>query len=244
MALAAGCHVLAEKPLTSSLAETEALFRLARERRLVIAPTHQFPFQPGFLRVLASRAEFGELVRVDYRTSSAGGDGRAAAQRRALLREILPHPASLFHKLLGAAFDPSRLQVLRSTDDELELAGAAGAAALGVEISLRGRPTRNELHLLGTSASAIVDLFHGYAIIEPGGVSRRSKALRPFRLASGLLVNAGGNLAYRAVRREPAYPGLRELIERFYRAAFAGGAPPIPEAEALAAAGLVELPGP
>jgi len=244
VALAGGCHVLAEKPLAGSLDETEALLGLARERGLVLAPTHQFPFQPGFLRVSAGRAQLGELVRVAYRTSSAGGDGRPAAQRRAILREILPHPASLFHKFLGEAFDPSRLQVLRSTDDELELAGSAGAASLGVEISRRGRPTRNELHILGTTASAFVDLFHGYAIIEPGAVSRRSKALRPFRLGSGLLANAGGNLAYRAARREPAYPGLRELIRRFYSAAFAGGEPPVSEAETLAAARLVELAGP
>jgi predicted dehydrogenase len=239
-ALEGGAHVLVEKPLAGSLAETEELLELARARELALNPVHQFPFQPGFQRLLGHRDDLGDLVRVAYRTCSAGGENRSLEEQRAILVEILSHPVSLFRHLLGDAFDPAALAVVRHTDADLDLTGSLGDALLDVSISLRGRPTCNELLAVGTRATGLADLFHGYALIEGGRVSRVTKATRPFRLGGQLVAHAGGNLAKRGVRREPAYPGLRELVRRFYAAARGGGATPVPEVESLAAARLIE----
>ena len=73
--LARGCHALVEKPLVSSLAETEAALGRAHECGRLLSPVHQLPFQPGFRSLLERREQLGELVRVDYRTCSAGGRG-------------------------------------------------------------------------------------------------------------------------------------------------------------------------
>jgi predicted dehydrogenase len=239
-ALASGRHALVEKPLAASLAETDTLLGAARDRGLALNPVHQLPFQSGFRRLLDRRTDLGDLVRVTYRTCSAGGDGRSAPERRELLLEILPHPVSLLYGLFRGALEGGELEVIRFTDDDLDLSGEFGDTLVDVSISLRGRPTRNEFEVVGTHASALADLFHGYALVQSGRVSRPAKVLRPFRLGGQLLGQAGANLAGRAARREPAYPGLRELVRRFHAAAVEGAAAPISEAETRAAAALVD----
>jgi len=240
LALEHGSCVLVEKPLASSLRETEELLALAHARGLAVNPVHQFPFQPGFRRILERRAELGDVVQVAFRTCSAGGEGRSAEERRAILVEILSHPVSLFWHLLGDDFDPVTLHIVRSTDDDLDLAGMLGGVRLDVSISLRGRPTCNELRVVGTGATALADLFHGYAVVEGGRATRATKATRPFRLGAQLVTHAGTNLAARGLRREPAYPGLRELVRRFHAAVLSGAPPPVLDSETLAAARLIE----
>lgn len=240
MALRAGCHVLAEKPLALSLEETKELIALAGDRALKLNPVHQFPFQPGFLWVLKQRQRLGELVRVTYSTCSAGAMGRSAAERRSVMLEILPHPVSLLRRLFSDGFDPFALKVLAFTDDDLELAGEVDDIRLSIVISLRGRPTCNELQVVGTTGTAYLDLFHGYGVFEDGQVSRRAKIMKPFRFGTQLMLGAGSNLVRRALRSEPAYPGLRELIGRFYHAVMNDSPAPIPDAESVAVACLSE----
>jgi predicted dehydrogenase len=239
-ALTAKHHVLAEKPLCGSLAETEAALELASRRGLTLCPVHQFPFQRGFLGLLERRERLGELVRVEYRTCSAGAEGKDPAARRALLLEILPHPVSLFHGLLGEV-DPAAFEVIEAGDDDLKLTGCLAGVRVAVDISLRGRPPRNELLVIGTAGTATVDLFHGFAVFEGGRVSGLDKALRPFRFGTGLVVGAGVNLARRALQREPKYPGLRGLVSHFYKAVATGGAAPVGTAETLAVARLLDV---
>jgi predicted dehydrogenase len=240
LALGHGCHALVEKPLGGSLAETEHVLGRARDLRLLVNPVHQFSFQPGVLALLGRPERLGELVRVTYRTCSAGGAGRSPDERRRILFEILPHAASLLHRIFGGRLGDSELGVARFSSDDLDLVGRVEETLIEVSISLRGRPTRNELELLGTRATGFADLYHGYAIVERGAVSRPAKVVRPFRLGGQLLAGAGVNLAARALRREPAYPGLRELVRRFYAAAIDGAEPPIDDAEILFAARLAD----
>jgi len=239
-ALAGGCHVLAEKPVAASRAEAARLVGLAREKGVRLCPVHQFPFQRGFARVIADTGRLGDLLRAEYVVRSAGGEGLAPKSRRALVLEILPHPVSLFRRVLGHGVPADGWSVIVSGDDELELAGRDGVLPLRIDIGLRARPTRNELILTGSRGTARVDLFHGYAVVEAGGTSRTAKALAPLRAGTRLLWAAGGNLARRAVEREPAFPGLRELVRRFY-ASIADDTPsPVDPEEVVEAAALIE----
>jgi predicted dehydrogenase len=240
MAIAAGRHVLVEKPLAHSVRETEAILEAAGRAGVYVIPVHQFPFQRGVRRLFARRDELGELVRIAYRASSAGGIGLSAEGRRALLTEILPHPASLFHQFVPS-FDPAAVEVVAATGEELALRGRQDSTQLDVFITLRGRPPVNELHLTGTRASAFADLFHGYSIVERTAASGRGKAARPFALGSKIFTRAAVNAVQRVARWEPAYPGLRELIRAFYASVATGGAAPISEAEIRASAVLAEI---
>ena len=77
--------------------------------------------------------------------------------------------------------------------------------------------------------------------LEGGKVSRPEKMLKPFKFGTGVLLKAGANLAVRAAKSEPAYPGLRELISRLYQAVETSGTPPISKKEILLAAELVDM---
>ena len=239
-ALMAGRHVIVEKPLTTSPAEAFRLSALARERGLLLCAVHQFPFQRGFGVLRRDLVQLGDLVRVCYEACSAGGEGRSDEARRAILVEMLPHAVSMFRSLLGTMPDPASWRALAFTRDDIELAGERGATLLAVRISLRGRPPRNELIVVGTRGTARVDLFHGYTTVEADGTSRLDKALRPFRRGWGQFLAAGLNLGGRAARRELAYPGLRELIGAFYGSVRTQGRSPVGVEEMVEAAALME----
>ena len=242
-ALRAGRHVLVEKPATTSPAEADRLVRLAREKGLRLCPVHQVPFQRGFARVMGDLGRLGEVVGAEYAVRSAGGEGLAPDARRALVLGILPHPLSLFRRVLGRGLPADRWDVLASSDDELELVGRDREVRLRIDIGLRPRPTRNELVLAGSRATARVDLFHGYAVVEAGGTSRAAKAAAPLRAGARLLRAAGTNLVRRTLQREPAFPGLLELIRRFYASIAQNTPPPIDPEEMVEAAALVERVG-
>jgi predicted dehydrogenase len=239
-ALEAGRHVFVEKPAAAAAAEAVALVDLARGKGLRLCPVHQFPFQRGFARLMADLPRLGEPLRAEYVVRSAGGTGRPPGERRALLLEILPHPVSLFRRVLGHGMDAMAWEVLAFGDEELELAGRDGGLRLRVDIGLRERPTRNELVVTGARATGRVDLFHGYAVIERGGTSRAAKATAPLRAGTRLLWAAGTNLARRALAREPAFPGLRQLVRLFYASIADDTPPPIDPDEIVEAAALIE----
>lgn len=239
-ALAAGRHVLVEKPAATSRADALRLLELARAKGARVCPVHQFPFQRGFARTLADLGALGDLLRADYVVRSAGGEGLAADARRAVVLGIVPHPLSLFRKVRGRGVDPRAWDVLAASDDELELTATDQDVRFRIDIGLRARPTRNELVLTGARATARVDLFHGYAVLEKGGTSRAAKASAPLRAGARLLLAAATNLARRAWDREPAFPGLRELFRRFYESIARGTAPPIEPEEMVEAAATFE----
>jgi len=242
-ALRAGRHVLVEKPAAMSRSEAARLVGLAREKAVRVCPVHQFPFQRGVTRLAADPGRLGELLRAEYVVRSAGGEGLAPEARRALVLGILPHPLSLFRKLLGRGVPVDAWDVIASGEDELELAASDGALRLRVDIGLRARPPRNELIVTGSRATARADLFHGYAVIDDGGTSRMAKGAAPLRAGTRLLWTASTNLARRALQREPAFPGLRELIRRFYASIAQDTPPPIDPDEIVETAALIERVG-
>jgi 2-alkyl-3-oxoalkanoate reductase len=234
-ALALGAHVVVEKPVAPDAAGTKALLDEAGRRSAMLVPVHQFLFQPGVQRLLARRERLGSLVRVQFEAASAGADGTGLAPDE-LVADVLPHPLALFARIADAPLAELDWSVQRPAPGELRALAASGDATLEIAVSTRGRPTRARLELTGTRGSAEADLYHGFATFERGAVSRVTKAARPFVRSAMTLAAAGGNLAARAGRRETAYPGLRELVQRVYAAAVADGPSPIPADETLAVA--------
>jgi len=237
--LGAGRHVIVEKPVATSTEEARRLVDMAGKLRLVLCPVHQFAFQRGFGRMLAHRDQLGEIVRIEGAACTTEGEGLAAPVRRDRLVGIVPHFVSLFRALVGTV-SPVSWHVLASTSDDLSLVTRAGTTQLSLFASFRGRPPRYELLVVGTARSARLDLFHGHLVWEVGGLSRAAKVAAPFRRSAAGLSMAALNLAGRALRREPAFPGLRALIGAAYRAVRDGGPPPVPPEEIVEAAELME----
>jgi predicted dehydrogenase len=232
-ALDRGAHILIEKPFAEDAPSTAALLERARSRGVHAIPTHQFLFQRGVLEALDGVRDIGPLVHVELTAFSAGAGDRQGAERDRIAAEILPHPLSLLARLPLTGPASLAWHAEHPAPGELLATASAGGVAVSLLISLRARPTRNHLRLAGENGTIHVDLFHGFAVREAGGVSRARKIAQPFAAAGGTLLNAALNLTGRAARREVAYPGLRELVARFYGALEAGAPPPISPEETL-----------
>ena len=240
-AIEAGVHALVEKPFAPTASETESLLDLAEQTGVLLNPVHQFPFQRGFRRAVAGLERLGELIEVSFVTYSAGGAGLDAERRRQLMFEILPHPLSLFSRLLALDVSEVPWRLSTATSDELELQGEHQRTLLRARIGLRARPTRNQLTIVGDRATAHLDLFHDFGIVVSGErVSRTTKLALPFVHGGKLLAAATANATKRAATRELAYPGLHALVTAFYAAVRGEGAAPISPGETLAIAQVID----
>ncbi len=234
--LAAGAHVLCEKPLARDAPETERLLALAADRELLLCPVHQYLFQPGFARAVAAMPRLGPLLHAEVTACSAGGKGRRPADLDDVVAEIVPHSLAALDRLLPGGVGALAWDVRRPRHGELRATTTAGESTVSLLTSLAGRPTANTLRLTGAGGTAHLDFFHGFAAIESGGVSRSRKLAHPFALSGATAAGAAVNLVRRAARGEPAYPGLRALVARLYAAVRDGGAAPISPEETLAVA--------
>ena len=231
-ALDAACHVLAEKPLAPTADETRDLLARAGSAARLLVPVHQFSFQRGVLALLDRLSTLGPIVHIEAGTASAGAAGTAGSED-VIVAEIVPHFLGLTRRVLRVELGGQPWAVVRSRPGEWRVNTACGATAVSYLVSMTGRPTFAELRVLGERGSARLDLFHGFVVFESGAVSRSAKLGRPFSVAGRSLLAASANLARRALTGEAAYPGLRELVRQFYRAARGDGASPILPDETL-----------
>jgi len=238
--LRSGKHVLLEKPAASTACETKELIDAAKRAGTKLCVTHQFPFQQSVRRLKQNLDALGEPVILDFSICSAGGEGLSEAKNKEILLGMLPHPVSLFYSLLGGLKRDASWKVIAFTGDDLVIMGVMDKTILEINISLRGRPTRNELIVTGSLGTAYVNLFHGYCFFEFGRVSRLGKIAQPFKHAASLFTTAGVNLLQRIARWEAAYPGLEELVSGFYDSITLGGDAPVREEEMMEAAEMTD----
>jgi len=231
MALQAGAHVIAEKPLAPTAEETRALLDLAAEAGRLLVPVHQFPWQDGVRWLLRGLPGLGPILHLELATASAGANHLPAGEVDRVAGDILPHFLSLTRRLVCAPLPEHEWSVLKPRPGEWRVSGRAGQTSIAYFVSMAARPTFAELRILGERGSGRADLFHGYASVEGGAVSRAAKVARPFRVATQSLVAASLNLVRRAARREPAYPGLTELIRQAYLASMHRSDNPVPREE-------------
>jgi predicted dehydrogenase len=238
-ALEAGCHVLVEKPLARTAAETERLLGLAEKQGRLLCPVHQFIFQRGVRQAREELPHLGRILQMNAVIRSAGGQEQPAGQLEAIVNDILPHPLAVFQTLLPAPGLSPTTPWQTDRPGYPEQAGEfwataqAGETTLRITVSLNGRPTANTLEIVGTAGTLHLDLFHGFAVGESGHVSRFRKIVHPFDLAGRHLTAAAANLARRTWNRQPAYPGLWELVNAFYQAVHQGKPSPISPADTL-----------
>jgi predicted dehydrogenase len=237
-AILSGVHVLVEKPVAHELDVVEGLHRTAMEQGVLLCPVHQFLFQRGVLSAESALQSLGEVRQFDVVTCSAGADHETSAGREAIALDILPHGLALSRRLLGRELTSAGWSVEGDVPGEVRLVAQLGSALVAIAVSMRARPTENSFVIRCDGGTVRGDLFHGFATIDRGQPSRWNKIGNPFVASSRVFGAAGLSLLGRATRNEPAYPGLRELIDRFHRAAAGRGEPPISVAESLDVARL------
>ena len=216
-AVAAGIPALVEKPLTMSAAETKTVLDAAEGSKVLVCPVHQYAFQDGILFARSRLPRMGEVLHGRFTLCSAGGAGLDGAALDRIVADILPHPLSV----IRALWPDSGLPVAAWTKHcprpgEWRVSFVQGATTFELCISMQARPTRSEFEILCSHGRIHLDFFHGYAVTEQGKVSRYRKIIRPMTYAARSLLAAGANLARRGLHSEPAYPGLRRLMDAFY----------------------------
>ncbi len=225
-ALAAGCHVIVEKPATQSATEAAALCTAARATGRLLVPVHQFVFQRGIQAIHRRLSQFGPIRHLEFATASAGAEV-ANADCDAVAGEIVPHALALARYLLGVSVAELEWTVQRPAAGEWRFSTLTGqGTSLVGSISLRIRPTFASCRVLGEGASATADLFHDFAVFERAHASRRYKMIRPLAVGLRSTALAAANLVGRALRGERAYPGLRALCAATYAAITGPGPPP------------------
>ena len=231
-----GVHVFVEKPTAPCADTVRALIETAAARDLYVCPVHQYAFQPG-VELARARTTGGEVRRIDFTICSAGAVGRFEGRADAVAAEILPHPLSILQRLQPQAdIGAVEWSVTRAGPGEFAIVGQVGAALAAIAISLSTRPTCFQTRVHTADGLIEIDGFHGHAVTLNGRVSRAAKVLAPFERGAKGLAGASVALTGRALRRDLAYPGLRNLTRRFYEALSDATRRPISPTETLACA--------
>lgn len=123
-ALEAGVHVLCEKPMTLTRAETEELFALAQERGLVLMEAIKTAFAPGFQRMVAvaRSGAVGRIRSVDATFTKLVDEGRELeAPAGGSISELASYPLLAVVKLLGTDVTGVSATAFRPEDSEVEV---------------------------------------------------------------------------------------------------------------------------
>ncbi len=241
IAIEAGINLIVEKPLAQTAGETIRLYDLASNYDVRLCPVHQFAFQPGVEKAKQWMPAIGQVLHMRATICSAGGENSGDEQLDLIAANILPHPLSLFQVVLNNLLSDKNWEVSRPRDGELRIEGYEGETSLSIFVSMNARPTNNSLQIFGTKGTINIDLFHGFAVMEKGKVSKTRKILHPFDMAVRSFSAATMNLMRRAVRFEAAYPGLRQLVGSFYQSVRDGSGPAITPKQAINVAQVRDL---
>jgi len=253
-ALEADCHALVEKPLTTNVAEAEAICTLASQKRLSLCVDHNRLFDPVVKKAnaLIRAGKIGEVISVDAHQGfqrQAQQDGGPGARQSALeaFYNLAIHPASLQLFLLG----PVRsLEVIGKRTGRLggefpEECNVLldGEKALGyLRFSVDIQPYLNALHIYGSEGSLFLNQNTMTLILHTA--SRLPKLLQKgaynITEAWQLLTAAARNTTQMALRRLTTYPGIAEVIRRFYTSLEQGTPPPVTGTEGCEAVRLLE----
>ncbi len=215
--IAAGVSAFVEKPLATSADASAALVQAAATHGVWLCPTHQYAFQRSIAGLVGHLPQLQALTTVDlvFQTAGGGQDSRRWAR---IVGDILPHPISILQKLFPLdAIDHAEWMVSGNAHGTWQLTATIQQALVRILLSVQARPTCARASVAGTGGSFTADLFHDYGVWTAGVVSRRSKIAGPGVNAARHLATYAVNLASRAVRGEPAYPGLQKLVKEFHR---------------------------
>lgn len=155
-AIEAGIHVLCEKPMTLTKAQTSELFDLAAERGVVLLEAVKTAFAPGFQRMvaIARSGSIGQIRSVDATFTKLVNHGRELeGPEGGSISELATYPLLAVVKLLGMEYTGIRTQSFRPEGSEVELFSridltfphAVASARTGIGVKAEG-----ELIVAGT----------------------------------------------------------------------------------------------
>ncbi|MDO5741241.1 MAG: Gfo/Idh/MocA family oxidoreductase [Ornithinimicrobium sp.] len=123
-AIDAGAHVLCEKPMTLTRADTATLFERAEEREVVLLEAIKTAFAPGFLRMVAvaRSGSIGQIRSVDATFTKLVDEGRELqGEAGGSISELASYPLLAIIRLLGQDVTGVRASSLRPQGSQVEV---------------------------------------------------------------------------------------------------------------------------
>lgn len=256
-AIAAGAHVVCEKPMTGSANETAALLDLAAAAKRVLIESRNLLFNDVVVELLAlvRAGRFGAvrecdvLLDLDFLAGPFGDanlDGPGVALPGGAVHDFLPHLVYLFQAFTGATTAETvmgelvnRSENSRAGFDFLDVLLRAGEARGRLRIAADVGPSEFRVVLRGTEARAEIDLYNPFLRFEgPPDTGKRSP-LGQIRGGLGLMSAGIANLRDKIGQHGTTH-GLPRMLEAVYAAIHGGQEVPITTAEMLATAQLTE----
>jgi len=246
-ALAAGAHVIVEKPIVTGEDELGQLIAEAERRGRVLVENYNYVFNTQLLAIagLIESGALGEVVHVDVDLAldilsprSPFVDRNLSHPALALpggaVADFLPHLASLVHALVGRHNSAEAQWSKRRPDsplpfDDLRALITAERGGASISFSATSQPDGFWLRVHGTRMRVEANLFSSEMTVKrlTGGPA----PLGPIVNGLGEIRSIGHSAIadlWGKLRGAPgAYAGLWELIGRTYGAITIGGAPPV-----------------
>lgn len=243
--LEAGAHVYVEKPFALTTADAESILDLAAAKGLRACAAHQVLFQDSAQAYRQYVPVIGDIRHVESFFSfkpvrrRAGGGGLSTPVDQ--LIDILPHPAYLLLNALPPDGTAELTALDVSPEGEVRAIVRRGDALACLVVSLRARPIESYLRVMGTNGSVEADFVIGNVVRLLGpGASAPAVVLKPFSKAWQTGWGSFKGLLRLIFRPHKSYPGLAELLGRFYGAILDGTAPPISHTEIIDTVRLCE----
>lgn len=258
LSLEADAHVVCEKPMTGSAAETEALLADARKNGKFLIESRNLLFNDVSIAIdrLIEDGSLGRVREVDVLlsldlTSGPFGDlnlsGPGVQLPGGAVHDFLPHLAYLFLHFGGrlqqvdrvTGFLKNRSGNARVGYDHLDALIEAGDVRGRLRIASDIFPPTFRLVVRGTEGAVESDFYNPFLRTE-GGANVGKRA--PFeQIGSGLkLARAGVRNFFDKVRQHGPYHGMPRMLESIYSALQAGEKPAFSEADIVATAQLLD----
>lgn len=255
-ALAAGAHVIVEKPVASSLAELEAMLALAAEHDRMLIENHNYRFNDSMLAItglvesgaLGTVTAVDVLLALDIAKSKLASTGNPTAHLAGgAVRDFLTHLTYLAITPFGdvpiGAVDArwwNRSGNAYIGTDELDARVEVGDGLATIRFSARIAPDCFRIWVRGTKGTVETDLYQPFLRVE----TRRGPAPLSPVIGHGvngvsLAVSSVRNLRDKILQRSP-YHGLWELLERFYASVLDGTPAPVTAADVLRTNALID----
>jgi predicted dehydrogenase len=258
LALAAGAHVIVEKPLASSLIELDELLALAEGADRTLVENQNYRYNDGVVAVKQAleSGRLGELVELEIAlnmdlTGVAVADPHLRSPvghlRGGAARDYLPHLAGLLLDLSGEQ-EPldvrsrwwNRSGNTAAVYDEVDATVDLGGALGRIRFSSNIRPIRFGVVARGTRGVTSVDLFQPHRQLH---VDRGPTVLSPvidMALNGALLIGWSGRTFKNKVMQHTALHGVPRFVQATYRAIATGATPPLTRDQIRRTAKLVE----
>lgn len=258
MCLEAGAHVICEKPMTGTAAETETLLSYARQHGKVLVESRNLLFNDVTIAIdqLVQDGSIGSVREVDALLSldlTAGpfGDlnlsGPGVQLPAGAVHDFLPHLAYLFLHFAGVRSDvdqvigflENRSGNARVGYDHLDALIEAGKVRGRLRIASDVAPPAFRLVVRGTERSAESDFYNPFLRVEGGANIGKRAPLE--QIGSGWkLTRAGFRNFYDKVRQHGTYHGMARMLDAIYAALQVGEQPQVSEADIIATARFVD----